>query len=130
MTDNKYENPGFNCSMSTRHLGQKLMFLVIGGGIGATLALLFAPKRGSELRRDIADMAVKGYDETLATANRLKQQTAGYYTAAREAGVEVLDVVAAGASAVKEEVSRDLAEIGTIVDHSAKRAVSAARRVH
>ncbi|MCU0240070.1 MAG: YtxH domain-containing protein [Pyrinomonadaceae bacterium] len=32
----------------------KLTYLLIGGGIGAILALLFAPKSGQELREDIA----------------------------------------------------------------------------
>jgi gas vesicle protein len=128
MTDNNNENLVMGCKESSRLLGQKFMFLMIGAGVGATLALLFAPKRGSELRGDIADMAVKGYDETLATARRLKEQSAEYYAVAKEAGSEVLDVVAAGATAVKQEVTRDVAEIGTIVDHSAKRAVNSARR--
>lgn len=35
--------------MSKRGLGK----LVLGAGIGASLALLFAPKKGSELRNDI-----------------------------------------------------------------------------
>ena len=41
---------------------EKLTFLLIGGGIGATLALLFAPKTGRELRGDIADYTKRGVD--------------------------------------------------------------------
>src|SRR5882724_10172017 len=41
---------------------EKLTFLLIGGGIGATLALLFAPKIGRELRGDIADYTKRGVD--------------------------------------------------------------------
>ncbi len=37
----------------------KLSYLLIGGGIGALLALLFAPKSGHELRGDIADVTRK-----------------------------------------------------------------------
>ena len=44
---------------------QKMLFLLIGGGIGATVALLFAPKSGTELRGDIADTAIKSYGESL-----------------------------------------------------------------
>jgi gas vesicle protein len=101
---------------------------MIGGGIGAAIALLFAPKRGSELRGDIADMAGKRYDETLAAANQLKDRTAEYSKAAKETGSEVLEVVVAGASAVKEEVSKDVEKIGAIVEVSAKRAVGSANR--
>ena len=35
-----------------------LSYLLIGGGIGAGLALLFAPKAGSELRGDISAQEV------------------------------------------------------------------------
>ena len=41
---------------------EKLTFLLIGAGIGATLALLFAPKSGRELRGDIADYTRRGVD--------------------------------------------------------------------
>jgi hypothetical protein len=37
----------------------RLTYLVIGGGIGAMLALLFAPRPGHEVRSDIAD-AIRG----------------------------------------------------------------------
>ena len=126
MIDNNYENRGLNCTSRSRHLGQKLMYFMIGGGIGAAIALLFAPKRGSELRSDIADMASKRYDETVEAANELKRRTAEYYQAAKETGTEVLDVVVEGASAVKEEVSKDVGKIGAIVEDTAKRVARSA----
>ena len=49
----------------------KLMYLLIGGGIGAALALLFAPKSGAELRADVTD-AVRGETKYL-------RQRAGEY---------------------------------------------------
>lgn len=123
MTNNNFdERYGTECASSSSNIGQKIMFLMIGGSIGAGLALLFAPKSGKEIRADIADMAGEGYDETMAAANRLKRRTVGYYNVAREAGNEVLDVVAAGASAVKAEVTDDVEKIGEIVKDSAKRA--------
>lgn len=128
MTNNNNENRELSCTGSSRHLGQKFTYFMIGGGIGAAIALLFAPKRGSELRGDIADMASKRYDETLATANQLKQRTAEYYKAAKETGSEVLDLVVEGASAVKEEVSKDVEKIGSIVEDTAKRAIGSASR--
>ncbi|MFM2133955.1 MAG: hypothetical protein RL156_1236, partial [Bacteroidota bacterium] len=36
---------------------------LIGGAIGAITALVFAPKSGRELRRDIADRSVELYDK-------------------------------------------------------------------
>lgn len=103
------------CAGRSRSFGQKLMFLVLGGGIGAALALLLTPKSGKELRTDISELAVKGYDETLNAAHRLKEQTREYYATAKEAGTEVLDIVATGASAVSEEVRSDARKIGKIV---------------
>ena len=46
----------------------KLTYLLIGGGIGALLALLFAPKSGEELRGDIADVTRKGIEKGKETA--------------------------------------------------------------
>jgi len=60
-------------------MGSNLMYLLIGGGIGATLALLFAPKAGSELRQDISSAAQRGYDETLEIAGKVKDQSSQLY---------------------------------------------------
>lgn len=94
---------------------QKLLYLAIGGGIGATLALLFAPKPGRELREDIADFAAQQLDQASQTATHLKERTAAYYRNAKETGSEVLDVVASGLSAVGEEVRSDASKIGHIL---------------
>jgi gas vesicle protein len=128
--DNKYENRGTECAHLTREAGQKLMFLMIGGGIGAALALLFAPKSGRELRSDIAGMAETGYDETIAAANRLKETSFKYFEAAKETGSEVLDVVTTAASALKTEVRKDMENIGAIVEDSAKRAARTAKSMN
>ena len=50
-------------------VGTRICYLLIGGGIGAMLALLFAPKSGQELRGDIADVTRKGIDRTRETAS-------------------------------------------------------------
>ena len=46
-------------------------------------------------------MAIKRYDETVETANQLKQRTAEYYKAAKETGDEVMNVVVDGAPSRK-----------------------------
>jgi gas vesicle protein len=61
-------------------MGSNLSFLLIGGGIGAALALLFAPKAGSELRADVATAAQKGYDGTLDMAQKMMDQSRDLYT--------------------------------------------------
>ncbi len=40
--------------------GDKFVYFLVGAGIGAITALLFAPKAGSELRSEIADGTRKG----------------------------------------------------------------------
>src|SRR6266480_3109636 len=64
-------------SVSTR-----LTYLLIGGGIGAIIALLFAPKSGQELRGDLADATRKGIDKSRETAQQLGERAAEYYTQA------------------------------------------------
>jgi gas vesicle protein len=126
MTNDNFEDRPSDCRVSARNIGQKLVFLMIGGGIGAAVALLFAPKRGSELREDISTLAAKSRDESIAAANRLKVRSAELCEVTKEAGSEVMDVVAAGAHAVQEEFKRDAGQIGSIVERTAKRAVGSA----
>lgn len=125
--NNNYETSESKCSGFSKGLGQKLMFFMLGGGIGAAIALLFAPKPGRELRQDIADAAVKGYDETLDVANRAKEQTVEYYEAAKAKGGEVMDVVAEKASALKDELTEDAAKIGGIVAVATNRVADSVR---
>jgi gas vesicle protein len=62
----------------------KLTYLLIGGGIGAILALLFAPKSGEELRGDIADVTRKGIEKGRETASQLQERAGEYYEVTRE----------------------------------------------
>lgn len=58
-----------------------LLYLLIGGCIGAAAALLFAPKAGTEVRSDISRTTKRKYNETLEAANRLKQKTSYLFQA-------------------------------------------------
>jgi gas vesicle protein len=49
----------------------RFMYLLIGASIGASLALLFAPKTGRELRGDIADLSRKGMQRGRDAAHRV-----------------------------------------------------------
>ncbi len=68
-----------NVSSKTSSVGSNLSYLLIGGGIGAALALLFAPKPGVELRGDIANAAQKGYDSSLDMAQKVMDQSRDLY---------------------------------------------------
>ena len=66
----------------------KLTYLLIGGGIGAVLALLFAPKSGNELRGDIADATRKGLEKGKETASLVGEKAGDYYEVTRERASE------------------------------------------
>lgn len=66
----------------------KLTYLLIGGGIGAIVALLFAPKSGVELRGDIADATRKGIEKSKETAAHLQEVAGEYYEVSREKASE------------------------------------------
>ena len=70
-------------------LSARLTYLLIGGGIGAILALLFAPKSGEELRGDIADVTRKGIDRGRETATQLGSRAGEYYEATKGRATEL-----------------------------------------
>src|SRR5215467_7122954 len=57
----------------------KLTYLLIGGGIGAVITLLFAPKSGVELRGDIADATRKGIEKGKEAAAQIQDRAGEYY---------------------------------------------------
>jgi len=86
----------------------KLSYLIIGGGIGAILALLFAPKSGSELRGDIADVTRKGLDKTKEAAGQLQERAGEYYEVTREKAGELYSTAQEKASQLGEK-AKDVA---------------------
>ena len=72
----------------------KLTYLLVGGGIGAILALLFAPKSGEELRGDIADATRKGIEKSKETAAQLQEKAEEYYEVSREKASELYQTAA------------------------------------
>jgi gas vesicle protein len=68
-------------------MGTRLTYFAIGATIGATVALLFAPKSGRELREDLADATRKGVDRARETGSQLSTRAGEYYdTATTRAG--------------------------------------------
>jgi len=74
---------------SGESISTRLTYLLIGGGIGAILALLFAPKSGEELRGDIADATRKGIDRSREAAQQLGDRAGEYYESTRERASEL-----------------------------------------
>jgi gas vesicle protein len=70
------------------NISTRLTYFLVGAGIGAVLALLFAPKSGEELRNDIADATRKGIDRSREAAQQLGAKAGDYYDTARETAQE------------------------------------------
>jgi gas vesicle protein len=86
----------------------RLTYLLIGGGIGAILALLFAPKSGQELRGDIADATRKGIDRSRETASQIGSRAGEYYEATRGRASELYSAAADRAGNLAD-TARDVA---------------------
>ena len=110
---------------------EKLTFLLIGAGIGATLALLFAPKSGRELRGDIADYTRRGVDAAGDSARQIgtrasevydtaSERVQGAYGTARERAQGVYGTarerVAQGAEAVSDIAARQKDQIQAAIE--------------
>jgi len=89
----------------------KLTYLLIGGGIGAIIALLFAPKAGHELRGDIADATRKGIDKTKETAAQLQEKAGEYYEVSREKANELYLTAQEKASGLAESAKAKVGEV-------------------
>jgi gas vesicle protein len=81
----------------------KLTYLLIGGGIGAILALLFAPKSGQELREDIADATRKGLEKGKEVAGQLQERAGEYYEVSREKASELYSAAQEKAGELSEK---------------------------
>lgn len=106
-----------------------LTYLLIGGGIGAAVALLFAPKSGNELRGDIADISRRGYDETLERAQQLRDQSAEIYQAVKDKADEVYDFAAGKLSSGKEEITAAVENAAGSVADAADSTIAEATKV-
>lgn len=94
----------------------KLTYLLVGGGIGAILALLFAPKSGQELRGDIADVTRKGVEKGKETAALVGEKAGDYYEVTREKAGELYQTA--------QEKAGELVDKAGSLTEKAKEAVS------
>ena len=106
------------------NISTRLTYLLIGGGIGAVIALLFAPKSGQELRGDIADATRKGIDKSREAAQQLGDRAGEYYEATRDraSGLysQAAERVGEVAQTARETASRKTSTVAAAIDAGKK----------
>ena len=105
-------------------VSNKLTYLLIGGGIGAVIALLFAPKSGQELRGDIADATRKGIDKSREAAQQFGERAGEYYEAGRERAGELYSQARERAADVYSQASERVGEVAQTARDTATRKAS------
>jgi len=103
------------------NVSTRLTFFLIGAGIGAVLALLFAPKSGEELRNDIADATRKGIDKSRETAQQLGAKASEYYDATREKAGEYYEATRDRASDLYQTATTKASEAAAAARDAATR---------
>ena len=106
------------------NISTRLTYLLIGGGIGAVIALLFAPKSGQELRGDLADATRKGIDKSREAAQQLGERAGEYYESTRERAGELYNQAASKASEVYSQASEKVGEVANTARATAARQTS------
>jgi gas vesicle protein len=79
MREGKYESSG--------NVGTAITFLLIGLGAGAVVGMLFAPKAGRQMRRDLR----RGYDNALETFDDWKETARDFAEDVAERGSDFAD---------------------------------------
>ena len=94
---------GKNYDREESSVADKLTYLLIGGGIGAIVALLFAPKSGVELREDIADVSRKGLEKSKQAAAQIGEKAGEYYEVTRDKATEFYETAGEKAGALADK---------------------------
>jgi len=96
--------------MADCKVSMKVAFFLAGMGIGAAVALLFAPKSGEETRKLIAQKAGEGKDYIATKGKDLGRQAGDFVERGKEAVSKqkerLADVLEAGKDAVKTTFAR------------------------
>ena len=88
--------------MSDNRIPQGLASFAIGMGIGAALAILFAPKSGEETRQYLIDSATDTLDGALATGRKFRKRAT---RAVNDIAERVMDATEAGDQAYRKAKS-------------------------
>jgi gas vesicle protein len=85
--------------MTRNHKVGTILTFISGVGIGATVALLFAPKAGEELRAAIAEGVSEGGNQVRSAGKELKQRAQKVVSLAKD---HVEDAIEAGDKAYSQ----------------------------
>ena len=106
------------------NISTRLCYLLIGGGIGAVIALLFAPKSGQELRGDLADATRKGIDKSREAAQQFGERAGEYYENTRDRAGELYTQAATKATDIYTQASDKVSEVAQTARDTAARQTS------
>jgi gas vesicle protein len=80
---------------------------ILGGALGASLALLFAPESGRRTRERLRDMAADVRDKTVDLSEELRDKAEDAVERSREALEEKKSILSAAVQAGKEALQRE-----------------------
>lgn len=88
----------------------KLSYFLVGGGIGAVIALLFAPRSGRETREIIAQRAAESRERVLTTSRNVGDKVSTYIDKGKEVvntqREQMAAAIEAGKQAYREEKAK------------------------
>ena len=92
--------------MSKNGIPVNILPFAVGLGLGAAVALLFAPKAGEDLRGDITDGVNDGVNQLRATGKQLKRKVQQLADTAQDHVDRVQDAIDAGGNAYSQAAKK------------------------
>jgi gas vesicle protein len=96
--------------MANCDVGTKITYFVAGVGIGAAVALLFAPQSGEKTRKQIAEKAQEGKDYVASKGREIRKQAEDVVDQGKDLvskqKARLADVLESGKQAVRETFAR------------------------
>lgn len=96
--------------MASCNIGTKVSYFIAGMGIGAAIALLFAPQSGEETRKQIVESAQDGKDFVAAKGREFRKQAGDLVDQGKDLvnkqKARLADVLESGKQAARETFAR------------------------
>jgi gas vesicle protein len=96
--------------MSENDGGTKVAFFLAGMGIGAIVALLFAPRSGKETREFISKKAEEGKDYGASRGREIRQQAEDYVEKGKDLVAKQKEMLSAALDAGKQAYQEEKAK--------------------